>query len=161
MCFLFYKDLSGIISCKKPDKYLRSWYLSLIYAVHAPREIINQSCDYLRFTFTKKNFTIIILYYILSFFYNLLGVEIAFWAEYTLPAFLPPHPPKRKFFVWHHLSLVVVIKEVIDCKLSNWNKSQFGALLPVPSCSIDCMGERRASRLETNSVHVHVPRHCH
>ena len=144
MCFPFYKDLSGIISCKKPDKYLRSWYLSLIYAVHAPTEIINQSCEHLRFTFTKKNFTIIILYYILSFSYR-----------------LPPPPKKRKFFVWHHLSLVVVIKEVIDCKLSNWNKSQFGALLPVPSCSIDCMGERRASRLETNSVHVHVPRHCH
>ena len=58
MCFLFYKDLSGIISWNKPDKYLRFWYLSLTYAVHAPTEIINQLCEHLRFTFTKRNFTI-------------------------------------------------------------------------------------------------------
>ena len=74
----------------------------------------------------------------------------------------PPSYPKKENSSCDIISLVVIVmKEFIDCKLSNWNKSQFGALLPVPSCSIDCMGERRASRLETNSVHVHVPRHCH
>ena len=142
MCFPFYKDLSGIISWNKPDKYLRSWYLSLAYAVHAPTEIINQSCENLRFTFTKKNSTIFFTIFF-HFFNNLLGVEIALWAEYPLPAFLPP---KRKFFVWHHLSLVVVTKEVIDCKFSNWNKSQLAALLPVPSCTFHRLHGREKSK---------------
>ena len=68
MCFPFYKDLSGIISWTKPDKYLRSWYLSLTYAVHAPTEIINQSSEHLRFTPVYKEELYYILYYILSFF---------------------------------------------------------------------------------------------
>ena len=107
MCFPFYKDLLGIISWNKPDKYLRSWYQYLlhIYAIHAPTKIINQSYEHLRFTFTKKNFTILFIIFF-HFFYNLLGVEIALWAEYPPPRL---HPPKKK-----NLSLVVVIKEVIE-----------------------------------------------
>ena len=116
----------------------------------------NQSCELLRFAFTKKNFTIFFTIFF-HFFYNLLGVEIAFWVEYPPPR-LPP--PKKKILRVTSSLFRSSHKRGHDCKLSNWNKSQFGALLPVPSCSIDCIGERRASRLETNSVHVHFSRHC-
>ena len=67
MCFPFYKDLSGIISWNKPDKYLRSWYLSLTYAVNAPTETITQSCEHLRFTPVYKEELYYILYYIITY----------------------------------------------------------------------------------------------
>lgn len=104
-------------------------------AVHVPTEIINQSCEHLRFTFTKKNFTIaftIIFHFFITYLEEKLGKALS-----RIPP-SPPSYPKKENSSCDIISLVViVIKEFIDCKLSNWNKSHFGALLPVPSCSID------------------------